>query len=57
MLVIVIFLLPSVKVGSSPSVNVDAMVFIFSLPSVKGSMSLAMNVDDCYLFSTFSECW
>ena len=57
MLVIVIFLIPSVNVGSSPLVSVGAMIFLFSLPLVKVGSSPSVNVGDCYHFSTFSERW
>ena len=41
------FSLPSVNVGSSPSVNIGAMIFLFSLTSVKVGSSPSANVGDC----------
>ena len=54
----VTFLLPSVNVGSSLSVNGDVMIF-FSLPSVKVGRSPSVNVGGVILFplSTLSERW
>ena len=57
MLVIVIFLVPSRNIGSSPSLIVGAIIFLFSLPSVKVGRSPSVKVGDCYLFATLSECW
>ena len=54
---IVIFLLPSVDVGSSSSVNDDAMIYFLFLPSVKVGRISIVNIYVCYLFATLGECW
>ena len=54
---LVIFLLPSVNVGSSSPVNGGAKIYFLFLPSVKVGRSPVVKVGDCYLFATFSERW
>ena len=52
---LIFFFLPLVNVGSSPLVNIGAMIFLFSLPSVKLGSSSYVNINAC--LSTFSKRW
>ena len=55
MSVFVIFLLSSVNVDSSLSVNGGDMIYSLFLPSVNVGRTSAVNADVCYLFDIFSE--
>ena len=52
----VIFLLSSVNVDSSSSVNGGDIIYFLFLPSVNVGSTSAVNVGVCYLFAIFSEC-
>ena len=51
----VIFLLSSVNIDSSSSVNGGGMIYFLFLPSVNVGRTSAVDVDAYYLFAIFSE--